>query len=85
MKVNLSITCKQRKPGDLFQEITGHAVAGFTSVQDMERAVEKELGHKLEFQYFNSNVVPRRGGIFPHADVDMHKIDAKIDRYLQKT
>lgn len=78
------ITRKQRKPGDLFQEITGRSVTEFAGVRDVERAVEEKLGHKLEFKYFDSNVVPRRGDVFPHSNVDMEQVNAEIDKRLQK-
>lgn len=82
---NPVVTRKQRKPGDLFKEVTGRPVTDFPSVCDVERAVEDKLGHKLEFKYFDSNVVPRRGDIFPHSNVDMDKVSMEIDKYLQKT
>lgn len=84
MKKNAVIENKQRKPGDLFKEVTGRAVTEFANLKDMETAVEKKLGHKLPLQYFNSSAIPRRGDVFPHTDIDMKLIDAEIDRLLQK-
>lgn len=75
---------KVRRPGELFQEIVGQSVTDLQSIQDVEHAVEKRLGHRLASRRYESDLIPGRGDVFSHRDVDLKQIDAEIDKYLHR-
>lgn len=72
----------ERKYGEFFEEITGKRIAECRGILEMEAAIEKNLGRKLEYSYFNSTVIPRRGNVFPHSKNDLQGVDAEIDSLL---
>ena len=73
---------KERRLGDFFEEVTGKRITECADTGEIDKAIEAKLGHPLEYAYFNSSVIPRRGNVFPHSRNDLEAIDAEIDSLL---
>lgn len=64
---------KKHRPGQIFEEITGQKITKETTVQDIDRAVEKAHGKPMEISH---------GCGFPYVN-DHRNLDKEIDDALK--
>lgn len=67
--------------GQFFREITGKRASDFSSLVEIDEAVEKARGGKLKIVLYESGVVHKRGNIFSYSN-DSRDLDAEIDKIL---
>ena len=71
-----------RKPGDFFEEITGVSISECKTTLDVETAVEKHLGHRLEACFYPSTLVSIPSAI-PFSKDFSEDINVRIDKELE--
>ncbi len=71
------------KIGELFKEVMGKNPSEYKSLEDLEKAIEKELGKKLDVEAFNSDLVPKRGNVF-EVSTYSQDLDKELDERIER-